>query len=129
MRYLLDTHTLLWWRKDDRRLPHRLDKILGDPIKNEVLVSMASLWEITIKHALGKLKIDGPVGEFAESLRAVQGFQILPVEVPHLSRLATLPAHHGDPFDRLLIAQAIEERATAITNDRNWKMYPVKIRW
>jgi len=129
MRYLLDTHALIWWRENNPQLPHRWDAILENSSDNDVLVSLASLWEITIKKALGKLDFDGGIEEFAATLESVQGFHLLPVDPTHLGRLAQLPPHHGDPFDRLLIAQAIEEKAIAITNDRNWKKYPVKIRW
>ncbi len=129
-RYLLDTHTVLWWRSDDRRLPHRLDALLENTSRDhEILVSIVSIWEIAIKRQLGKLDLEGSLENFARTLTENHGFQLLPVEVPHLSRLEKLPGHHQDPFDRLLIAQAIEGGFTTITNDPVWKLYPVKIRW
>jgi len=129
MRYLLDTHTLIWLRENNPRLDRtKWEQVLFSP-DNEILVSTISLWEITIKKALGKLDFEGPIEEFAATLESALGFRILPVESPHLGRLSRLPPHHGDPFDRLLIAQAIEEKAVAVTDDKNWKKYPVKIRW
>lgn len=128
MRYLLDTHTLLWWRQDDPRLPHRLDSLLESG-ENEILFSPVSLWEIAIKRSLGKLNLEGSLEEFVRTLRQDHGFVLWPLEVSHFSRLETLPHHHGDPFDRLLIAQAMETGATAITDDAAWRKYKVKIKW
>jgi len=129
MRYLLDTHTVIWLKENNPRLNRAKWEPVFFSADNEVLVSIVSLWEITIKKALGKFDFEGEIEEFAATLGSVQGFRMLPVEPTHLGRLGRLPAHHGDPFDRLLIAQAIEEKAIAVTNDRNWKKYPVKIRW
>jgi PIN domain nuclease of toxin-antitoxin system len=129
VRYLLDTHTLLWMRAGNPRLSReRWEPVFFDP-SNEVFFSPVSLWEISIKRSLGKLSLEGSLGDFALSLRESYGFAMLPLEVPHISRLESLPHHHGDPFDRLLIAQAIESGAIAITDDAIWKKYKVKIRW
>ncbi len=128
MRYLLDTHALLWWRLDDPRLPHRLDSLIESP-ETEILVSLASLWEIAIKRSLGKLKLEGSLEDFVHSLTVEHGFSLLPFRVSHFTRLESLPHHHGDPFDRLLISQAIEENAVAVTDDVAWKKYRVKTRW
>jgi PIN domain nuclease of toxin-antitoxin system len=129
MRYLLDTHTLLWWRNDHPRLPHRWDPILGNTEDNDILFSIASLWEIAIKRALEKLDFEGSIEDFASDLEMKHGFRLLPIAPTDLDRLQTLPPHHRDPFDRLLIAQAIESGATAVTNDRNWKKYRCKVQW
>lgn len=128
MRILLDTHVLLWWRADDPRLPRRIDKLIVDP-DNEVFFSAVSLWEMAIKRGLGKLEFAGSLAGFAATLRENQGFSFLPLEISHLERLEVLPQRHRDPFDRLLISQAIELNATAITNDVAWKDYKVKTRW
>jgi len=128
MRYLLDTHAILWWRQDDPRLPHRIDAVLQSP-ENEILFSQVSLWEIAIKRSLGRLKLEGSLEEFVDGLRNEQGFIMLPLEVSHFTRLESLPHHHGDPFDRLLIAQAMETGAIAVTDDAAWKKYRVKTRW
>ncbi len=129
MTYLLDTHTILWWRQDDRRLPSRWDDVLNDPAKHNIYVSVASLWEIAIKTTFGKLEIDGTIEEFAATLVRDQPFRLLPIEPAHLGRLASLPTHHQDPFDRLLIAQAIHLNAIAVTNDANWRRYKVTVKW
>jgi PIN domain nuclease of toxin-antitoxin system len=129
MRYLLDTHTLLWMRESNPRL----NRAKWEPVffsdKNEILVSIVSLWEMTIKRSLGKLDFEGSVEGFAADVTMEHGFTLLPVSPTDLDRLATLPHHHHDPFDRLLIAQALEQGATAVTNDRNWKKYRCKVQW
>ena len=129
MRYLLDTHVLLWWRLDDSRLPVRLNSLLEREGGEEIVFSMVSLWEIAIKRSLGKLKLEGDLGEFARDLEGKHRFRLLGLETPQVVRLEKLPRHHGDPFDRMLIAQAIEIGATAVTDDPHWKKYPVKLRW
>lgn len=128
MRLLLDTHTLLWWRMDDERLPRTLDSVITDR-QNEILVSIVSFWEMAIKRSLGKLKFEGSLDRFAATLIRENGFTQLPLEVPHLSRLEHLPHHHRDPFDRLLIAQTLETGARAVTDDPAWNRYGVKILW
>jgi len=129
MRYLLDTHVLLWWRADDPRLPHRWDNILGNAGDHDIVFSIASLWEIAIKRALGKLDLAISVSDFGQQLQEDHGFRLMAIEPTALDRLSTLPHHHGDLFDRLLIAQALETGATAVTNDRNWKKYRCKVQW
>lgn len=122
MKLLLDTHALLWSLGDDARLGQAARDLIVDPA-NDVLVSVASLWEIVIKARIGKLDAD-----FAEVDRAldVQGFARLPIEPRHLDALSRLPAYHRDPFDHLLIAQAQVEQATLITDDRNIARYAVE---
>lgn len=129
MTYLLDTHVLLWWRADDPRLSHRWDTILTDTVSHDIIFSMASIWEITIKQALGKLDLDISPSLFAAQLQENHGFRLLNIEPTDLDRLSTLPRHHGDLFDRLLIAQVMEQGAIAVTNDRHWKKYRCKVQW
>jgi PIN domain nuclease of toxin-antitoxin system len=129
MRYLLDTHTVLWMRENNPRLNRtKWEPAFYSP-DNEILVSIVSLWEMTIKRSLGKLDFEGSLEDFAADLEAKHNFTLLPVAPTDLDRLATLPHHHGDPFDRLLIAQTIENGATAVTNNRNWKTYRCKVQW
>jgi PIN domain nuclease of toxin-antitoxin system len=129
MRYLLDTHAVLWMRENNPRLNRaRWETIFYSP-DNEVFVSIASLWEMTIKRSLGKLDFEGSIEDFAADLEARHRFTLLPIAPTDLDRLQTLPHHHGDPFDRLLIAQALEQGATAVTNDRNWEQYRCKVQW
>ena len=129
MRYLVDTHALIWMREGNPRL----NRAKWEPVffdrANEVLFSPVSLWEIAIKRSLGKLKLRASLEEFEHGLRTDYGFSLLPLEVSHFARLETLPHHHGDPFDRLLIAQAMETGAIAVTDDAAWKSYRVKTRW
>jgi len=129
MRYLLDTHTLLWMRANDPRFSREKweTRLFGS--ENEILVSIVSIWEITIKRSLGKLTLNVPLEDFVGTLISNKNFHILPVEIHHLTQLERLPYHHRDPFDRLLIAQAIETKATAVTEDRHWHQYPVTTDW
>jgi PIN domain nuclease of toxin-antitoxin system len=123
MKILLDTHALLWWLADDSRLGEAARDLIADP-SNEVLVSAVSLWEIVVKVRVGKLDAD-----IAEILEAVdhEGFEILDILAEHLVALAKLPLHHRDPFDHLLIAQAIADDLTLMSSDENVPHYPVKM--
>ncbi len=129
MRYLLDTHTVLWMRENNPRL----NRAKWEPVflsgENEILVSIVSLWEMAIKRSLAKLDFKGSIEDFASDLQLKHGFDLLPITPTDLDRLAALPHYHGDPFDRLLIAQAVETGAIAVTNDRNWKKYRCKVQW
>lgn len=127
MRYLLDTHVLLWWRQNDSRLSARWDTVLDHPNDHKILFSLVSIWEISIKRSIGKLKLDGATADFARTLVTEHGFRQLPVELHDICRAETLPMHHRDPFDRLLIAQAIESGAIAVTDDKHWQNYPVQV--
>jgi PIN domain nuclease of toxin-antitoxin system len=123
LRLLLDTHALLWWLADDARLGLRARELIGDPT-NDVLVSVGSLWEIVVKMRIGKLDAD-----LAEIIRAIEqgGFSLLGIEAAHLARLATLPSHHRDPFDHLLLAQAAAEAASLVSDDANMRRYGASI--
>ena len=127
MNLLLDTHVFLWWIAGDS-LPPAADEAIRNP-DNAVWVSAASAWEITIKASLGKLKLPDPVVGFIETQRMQNGFGWLPVEAAALDALLDLPFHHRDPFDRLLIAQAISRDYTLISADGLFEHYPVKKLW
>ena len=122
MKLLLDTHALLWWLADDEQLGGAAREAVADSA-NDVLISMVSLWEIAVKVRIGKLQAD-----IEEIMSAVQreGFTVLDVGIAHLVALAGLPMHHRDPFDHLLIAQAMTEDATFMSEDRNAARYPVR---
>lgn len=122
MRLLLDTHALLWWLDDDPRLGVRARALVEDPA-NDVLVSVASLWEIVVKARVGEL--DADIEEVAAAVEG-DGFILLGISVAHLAALATLPMRHRDPFDHLLIAQAMAEDAGFVSDDRNARGYPVR---
>ena len=128
MRLLLDTHALLWWVADAPRLSRRARAAIAAP-GNECLVSAATAWELAIKVSLGKLKVDGDLARFLGEQLAVNRFRSLPVEVSHAVRVARLPFHHRDPFDRLLAAQALEEGATVVSADAVFTRYGVKRVW
>lgn len=114
MRLLLDTHILLWWLMGDRRLPRSIANAMTS-MENDVAVSAASVWEIVIKRALGRLDVD--VDELLASI-AADGFAELPVRFGHTLVVQSLPRHHDDPFDRLLIAQAISDGRRLVTTDQ-----------
>lgn len=113
MRLLLDTHILLWWVMGDRRLSKSLAAIVASP-ENDVAVSAASIWEIAIKRSLGRIDVD--LDELLSSMNA-DGFAELPMRFGHALRLESLPRHHDDPFDRILIAQSIAEGRRLVTKD------------
>jgi len=127
MRYLLDTHVLLWMREEDRRL----SKEKWNPVffggEHEILFSLVSIWEISIKRSIGKLRLDGATEDFARTLVTEHGFRQLPLEPHEICGTERLPMHHRDPFDQLLIAQAIEVGATVVTDDPHWRNYPLRV--
>ncbi len=123
MHLLLDTHVLLWTVAEQHRLSRRIRDILADAA-NVQYISIASLWEITIKAALGKLP--SLPKKFFESIESTATL-LLPVEVPHLKTLEKLPLYHKDPFDRILIAQAQYEDLTLVTHDPDMKRYKVSL--
>ena len=112
MAYLLDTHALLWWLGDDERLPPRARELLGSP-DEEVYVSAASGWEIAIKKALGKLRAPDNLAAIIED----EGLQHLSIRFSHAERAGALPPIHRDPFDRMLVAQALAEGIPLISGD------------
>lgn len=120
MKLLLDTHALLWWLEDSPALGSRARALIEDP-GNDIFVSIASLWEIVIKIRIGKLESD--IDEIVSTIDA-QGIRVLDIRPPHLNVLATLPRLHKDPFDHLLVAQAMVEGATLMSEDRQIALYP-----
>lgn len=128
MRVLLDTHTLLWFLGGDERLSPRAREIIEDG-GNEALTSVASLWEIAIKHSLGRLELDRPFTELIPSQLEANAIGVLAMELRHVAAVATLPFHHRDPFDRLLVAQALVEDLPIIGRDEVFDSYGVKRIW
>jgi len=125
VRLLLDTHAFLWWAFADRKLSRRAVAAIGDEDTNQVLVSAASAWEIAVKHRIGKL----PDAQAIAGAIAAEGFSELAVSVQHAERAGRLPGQHRDPFDRMLIAQAISEDLTLVSNERAFDVYGVKRLW
>lgn len=126
LRVLLDTHTLLWWAADIRALSRKVKRLIVDDETN-VYVSAASAWEIATKVRLGKLKWDSP--ESVESYCIGQGFDLLPITFADGERAGSWPQAHGDPFDRMLAAQAENTGMPIATNDRTIQMFGVKTVW
>lgn len=128
MRLLLDTHVLIWAVLEPELLSARVSAALLDE-GNEVLASAASLWEILLKAQAGKLPIP-PRPEFLETHFRMLGVGVyLPIEISHIYRVGELPPIHKDPFDRILVAQALVENLTLVSQDRMIAQYPVQLFW
>ncbi len=128
MRVLLDTHAFLWFILDDPQLSPTAKAVIENPA-NDVAVSPASYWEIAIKIQLGKYSLHSPFRQFFESHIAANAFEIIPVEPRHIEPLTTLPLHHKDPFDRLIIAQAMVEGIPVVSADGAFDAYSVTRLW
>ncbi len=128
MRVLLDTHCWLWMQVDPDRFSRESRLILEDP-GNELLLSAASSWEIAIKYELGKLALPEPPGTYVPGRMFSSGTASLPIEHSHALYVGELPNHHRDPFDRLLISQAILEKLELLTADPQLEPYDVRLRW
>jgi len=122
VRLLLDSHVFLWWLRDDRRLSRRARAAIAAPGAS-VVVSAASIWEIAIKLSLGKLQWRDRPGATLERSITACGFGELPVTARHAATVRNLPPHHGDPFDRLLVAQALTEDLRIVTADDVFALY------
>lgn len=126
MRLLLDTQALIWWATDDPKLgPSARTEILRGGA--DVTVSVASIWEISIKAALKRLDVDSDIDRRLETAVAADRFRVLPLAYAHARAVRTLPLHHGDPFDRILIVQARLETLTILTADRVFAAYDVPV--
>ncbi len=126
MNLLLDTHTFLWWVADDKKLSTRARKAIAS---KPCFVSMATAWELSIKVSLGKLQLGRPAARFFEDEALTNRFAILAIQMRHLLAVESLPFHHGDPFDRMLVAQASVERLSVVTKDSNFESYGIKCVW
>ena len=128
MRVLLDTHVFLRWVDGDRALPAKARAAIANQA-NECVLSFVSAWELAIKASLGKLKLALPVKRFIVENVAANGFRMLDIRIAHIGRVESLAPHHGDPFDRLLVAQALEEAIPVVTADPIFSKYGVKRIW
>ena len=128
MDILLDTVTFLWWMEGNRRLPAVLVDRLRDP-QNRVYLSAVSAWEMALKHGAGKLKLPSPPAEFVPEARRHHGIAALPVLEEETVQVGKLPALHADPFDRLLVAQAIVRGLALATPDPMIQAYPCRCVW
>lgn len=128
MRLRLDTHALLWFLLDDEQISGTAKALIVDSA-NDIEISPASYWEIAIKISLGKYHLPEPLEVFLEREIAANAFGILAIEPRHVAPLTSLPFHHRDPFDRLLIAQAIVESIPIVSNDPALDSYPITRLW
>lgn len=128
MRLLLDTHACLWFIMGSPNLSARARALIEDEA-NESFLSVASLWEMAIKMSLGKLSLSAPLDALIPQQLGLNGIELLGIQVAHAAAVSTPPFHHRDPFDRLLIAQAVVEDMPVISADAAFDMYTVKRLW
>ena len=128
MRLLLDTHGFLWYISADPLLPVAFRDAIREP-SNEVYLSVASVWESVIKYALGKLPLPGAPAEYLPRQRQAHRIASLLIEEAALAHLANLPPLHRDPFDRMIVAQALEENLTILTADSDIPKYSAPVIW
>lgn len=126
MKLLLDTHIFIWSDEEPERIPQTQLAALGDKA-NDLVLSVASVWEMQIKTQIGKLRLRMPLEKIIDEYQRANGLQLLPIEYKHVVALNQLPFHHKDPFDRLLIAQAIAEDFTLVSADSRFSAYAVKL--
>ena len=128
MKYLIDTHTLLWIVTNSPKLSKKAENLYLDS-ENEIFFSMASVWELAIKSSLGKLSLGKTLDSFVEEHIKGNDIQILNIELPHILRVGHLPFHHRDPFDRLIISQLTENNLSIISYDEAFDLYKVNRIW
>jgi PIN domain nuclease of toxin-antitoxin system len=128
LRVLLDTHAFLWWVSDEKPLPRKAAKLISDE-GNIIFVSHATVWEMAIKAAVGKLTLPEAAGTFVQKQCKLNRFQLLPISLEAISMIETLPLHHNDPFDRLLVAQCLDLKIPIISADAILTKYRVTRIW
>lgn len=128
MELLLDTHAFLCWVEGTPAVGGRARAAVSSP-ENEVLFSIASCWELAIKLSLGKLRLAQRLDRFIPEQLGLNGFSLLDIRLPHVVRVADLPLRHGDPSDRLLVAEALEDDLTIVSADRVFRQYGVAVIW
>lgn len=128
MNLLLDSHTFIWSYDEQHKLSQTAFQAMSNPA-NTLFLSVASAWEIQIKIMIRKFNLQDPLADVIAEQQQINGLQILPVQLSHAVYLENLPFHHNDPFDRLLISQAIVENMTLVSADGKFGKYPVKLLW
>ena len=128
MRLLLDTHTFIWFVTDNPKLSDTARGLINYG-NNEILISIASIWEMAIKQSTGKLSFGLPFRVFIEQQVSVNRIDILNINLEHIEVIVTLPFHHRDPFDRLIIAQAMVEQIPILSADSVFDAYPIQRLW
>lgn len=128
MKILIDTHVFIWYIQNSDRLPNSVATLINDG-SNEILFSIASIWEMAIKQSTGKLNLGVPYIGFIEKQMRFNNMKLLPISLNHIELVTTLPFHHRDPFDRILIAQSITEDIILLSADSVFSLYPVQRVW
>jgi PIN domain nuclease of toxin-antitoxin system len=128
MKLLLDTHTFIWWDRDPGLIPSATLTLMQQP-ETQLFVSIVSLWEIQIKLQIGKLTLQNSLSEVILRQQTENGIQLLPISLLHILALEKLPQYHKDPFDRLLIAQSMNEAASLVSRDSVFKQYGCSLIW
>jgi PIN domain nuclease of toxin-antitoxin system len=126
VKFLLDTQIFIWWDSEPKKLSAQVLALCQDQA-NTLVLSVASVWEMQIKSQLGKLDLDRPLSEIVESQQLINNVELLPIHLRHVLALHHLPAHHKDPFDRLIIAQALAEGIPVVSVDTVFPHYPVTV--
>ena len=127
MKLLIDTHAVIWFITEDKKLPEKTRRIIEN-IDNNCYVSIASYWEIAIKQSLGRLDLNSDLEKIFRIIEET-GFEVLPITVNQILENAKLNFHHQDPFDRIIIAQAIFENLSIVTKDEQFRNYKVPLVW
>jgi PIN domain nuclease of toxin-antitoxin system len=128
MKILLDTHAILWFFAGSEKISQTAKKLIDD-VKNLKLISIASAWEMAIKQSQGKLELSKTASQYITEKLVFKDFSLLPIQLDHLELISSLTFHHRDPFDRILIAQAIIEKVPILTKDKFFENYPVQCIW
>jgi PIN domain nuclease of toxin-antitoxin system len=128
VRILVDTHVFVWYIQNNERLPRSIVSLINDG-RNDILFSVVSVWEMAIKQSTGKLNMGLPYASFIEEQMKLNQMELLAIKLAHTEIVTTLPFYHRDPFDRLLIAQAMAEDIVIVSNDSVFSLYPVQRMW
>ncbi len=128
MKYLIDTHTLLWIVTKNQKLSDKATKLYLNT-ENLIFFSLASIWEMAIKISLKKLSMEEPLKDFIQTQIKGNDIKILNIEIKHILSLENLPYHHRDPFDRLIISQSMNENIPVLSSDKVYDLYPIKRIW
>jgi PIN domain nuclease of toxin-antitoxin system len=128
VKVMLDTQVLIWWANDVSNISDRVQSIIFD-VNNELLVSLVSIWEIQIKVSLGKLSLPRPLADIIATQVSENQIKIMQIDLSHIYTLDLLPLHHRDPFDRIIIAQAINEKISIASIDKAFDAYSIQRIW
>lgn len=128
MKVLIDTHVFIWYVQNSEKLIDSATRLINDG-RNEILFSTASIWEMAIKQSTGKLNLSNPYASFIKDQMKLNDIDLLPITIEHLEIVASLPFHHRDPFDRLLISQVLVENISILSVDIAFDAYPIKRIW